>query len=108
MGDRIRLTLANPFLVGIHSFALLLTGVAIGARWGHSPRVAMWMIVLGAGLMVAHDMLAYSIFFLVTTAWACEQVGSAKLQTNTENTVAKAESLRNPNAGERARKRRRN
>jgi predicted phosphodiesterase len=68
--NNIRLQLGNPFLIAIYSLALLLIGAAIGARWGCNPHVAVWLVVLGAALMVAHDMLSFSIIFLVSTAWA--------------------------------------
>lgn len=70
MGDKLRMQLENPFLIGLYSLALLSIGAAIGARWGHSPHVALWMVVLGAGLIVAHDVLTYSIVVsFVSTAW---------------------------------------
>lgn len=46
--------LGNPFLIAIYSFSLLSIGAAIGARWGHSPHVAIWMVVLSAGLRLTH------------------------------------------------------
>ena len=68
--SNIYLQLGNPFLVAIYSLALLLIGAAIGARWDCKPHVAVWLVVLGAALMVAQDILSYSIIFFVSTAWA--------------------------------------
>lgn len=72
--------LGNPLLIGIYSLALLLIGAAIGARWGHSPHTAVWMAVLGAALMVAHDMLTGAIFFLVSAAWALRSSRQREIQ----------------------------
>lgn len=70
MSDQIQMRLGNPFFIGIYSLALLAFGAAIGAQWGHSPQVAVWMVVAGAGLMVAHDTVAFAVIFLLSTAWA--------------------------------------
>ena len=70
MDNKIHMQLGHPILIAIYSFSLLSIGAAIGARWGHSPHMAIWMAVLGSGLMVAHDMLTCSIIFFVSTAWA--------------------------------------
>ena len=70
MDNKIHMQLGHPILIAIYSFSLLLFGVALGAHYGHSPHVAIWMVVLGSGLMVAHDMLTCSIIFFVSTAWA--------------------------------------
>ena len=43
MTNKIEMQLANPLLIGVYSFALLSIGAAIGAWWGHSPRVAVWV-----------------------------------------------------------------
>jgi uncharacterized protein (DUF697 family) len=57
MDNKIHMQLGHPILIAIYSFSLLSIGAAIGARWGQSPHMAIWMAVLGSGLMVAHDML---------------------------------------------------
>jgi hypothetical protein len=55
MTNKIEMQLSNPLLIGVYSFALLLIGAPIGVWWGHSPREAVWIVVLGAVLMVAWD-----------------------------------------------------
>lgn len=69
MSGSIHMRLGNPFFIGIWSLALLSIGAAIGARWGHSPQIAVWMIVVGAALMIAHDIVAFTVIFLFSTAW---------------------------------------
>ncbi len=78
------LTLGNPFLIAIYCLALLLIGAAIGAQWGHAPHTAVWMAVLGAALMVAHDMLTGAIFFYVAAAWALRSSRQREVQANQE------------------------
>ena len=95
MSTKIYLQLGHPILIVIYSLALLSIGAAIGAQWGHSPRIAIWMVVLGAGLMVAHDMLSFSIIFLVSTAWALRAGREREVQkTNEQDAVANAGSPR--------------
>ena len=95
MSSEIHLQLGHPILIVIYSLALLSIGAAIGVRWGHYPHVAIWMVVLGAGLMVAHDMLSFSIIFLVSTAWALRTGRERELQkTNEQDAVANAEAPR--------------
>ncbi len=103
MSSKIHLQLGHPILIVIYSLALLSIGAAIGARWGHSPHVAIWMVVLGAGLMVAHDMLSFSIIFLVSTAWALRASRERELQkTNEQDAVANAGSPRTSRSSGRA------
>ena len=90
MDNKIHMQLGHPILIAIYSFSLLSIGAAIGARWGHSPHMAIWMAVLGSGLMVAHDMLTCSIIFFVSTAWALRANRMQQaLAANPQDTVAK-------------------
>ena len=103
MTSKIHMQLGNPFLIAIYSLALLSIGAAIGAWWGHSPHVAIWMVVLGAGLMVAHDMLSFSIIFLVSTACALRASRERELQkTNEQDAVANAGAPRTSRSSVRA------
>jgi hypothetical protein len=53
------------------------------------------MVVLGAGLIIAHDMLSFSIIFFVSTAWALRASRERELQkTNEPDEVANAGPLR--------------
>jgi len=99
--SNIRLRLGNPFLIAIYSLALLLIGAAIGARWGCNPHLAAWLVVLGAALMVAHDMLSYSIIFFVSTAWALRASRKREIAASTPQAVMDAESPRLPRARKR-------
>ena len=97
MTSKIQMQLANPLLLGAYSLALLSLGAGIGARWGHSPRVAVWMVVLGAVLMVARDMLGFSIIFFMSTAWALQATSKRNLPAeNEQGAVAKSGSQRGP------------
>ena len=101
--SNIHMQLGNPFLIAIYSLALLLIGAAIGAKWGHNPHVALWLVVLGAALMVAHDMLSYSVIFLVSTAWALRASRKREVEAaSTSQAVVNAESPRFPKTRERS------
>jgi hypothetical protein len=107
MSSEIHLQLGHPILIVIYSLALLSIGAAIGVRWGHYPHVAIWMVVLGAGLMVAHDMLSFSIIFLVSTAWALRASRVRELQkTNELDLAANAGSPRTSRSSGRAKTKR--
>ena len=107
--SNIHMRLGNPFLIAIYSLALLLIGAAIGAKWGHNPQVALWLVVLGAALMVAHDMLSYSVIFLVSTAWALRASRKREVEAaSTSQAGVNAESARDSKARERAKTPRRN
>lgn len=83
----------------MYNSVLLLIGVAIGAHC-RSPHVAIWMAALGTGLMVAHDMLFYSIVFVVTTAWALRASRKREVsEMGRQEAIAKSESMRKPVAG---------
>lgn len=102
--SNIHMKLGNPFLIAIYSLALLLIGAAIGARWGSNPHVAVWLVVLGAALMVAHDMLSYSIIFFVSTAWALRASRKQEVaEASTPPAVMDAASPRIPGPRERTR-----
>ena len=61
---KMSVTLGNPILIFLYSLALLVSGGAIGIRWGaswHSMRFA----VLGAILMIVHDWMAEFV-------WSCK------------------------------------
>jgi formate hydrogenlyase subunit 3/multisubunit Na+/H+ antiporter MnhD subunit len=75
------MTLGNPILIGIYSLALLSIGAAIGVRWGHSAHTAIWMVLIGAVLMVIHDMLTGIVLFLSAAAWASRNQYSRNLRT---------------------------
>jgi hypothetical protein len=61
------------------------------------------MVVLGAGLMVAHDMLTCSIIFLVSTALALRASRERELQkTNEQDAFAIAGSPRKSRSSGRA------
>jgi hypothetical protein len=107
--SNIHMQLGNPFLIAIYSLALLLIGAAIGAKWGHNPHLALWLVVLGAALMVAHDMLSYSVIFLVSTAWALRASRKREVEAaSTSQAGVNAESAPFPKTQERTRTPRRN
>ena len=107
MSDQIHMRLGNPFLIGIWSLALLGVGAAIGARWGHSPQVAVWMVVASAGLVIAHDTVAFSIIFLLSTAWASRASRKREVSAaNMQETTANAGAPRTPRSAGRAKARR--
>jgi fatty acid desaturase len=70
MPDEARMQLGNPFLIGVWSLALLTFGAAIGARWGHTMHNVICMIVIGALLMVIHDLVTGVVIFGMSMAWA--------------------------------------
>jgi thiamine pyrophosphate-dependent acetolactate synthase large subunit-like protein len=70
MPDEARMRLGNPFLIGVWSLAMLAFGAAIGARWGHTVRDVICMVVIGALLMVIHDLVTGVLIFGTSMAWA--------------------------------------
>jgi hypothetical protein len=70
MADEATMRLGNPFLIGVYSLALLAFGAAIGGRWGQTPHYVVLMVVIGALLMVIHDMVTGMLFFWISMAWA--------------------------------------
>jgi uncharacterized membrane protein YhaH (DUF805 family) len=97
MDNTMRMRLGSPFLIGIYSLALLSIGAAIGARWAHSPHTAAWMVLLGAVLMVVHDVLTGAIMFFVSAAWASRISRQRESSTtNTREEDARSKSQRRP------------
>jgi hypothetical protein len=90
MTNKIEMQLSNPLTLGAYSLALLSIGAGIGAHWGHYPHVAVWMVVLGAVLMVAHDMLGFSIIFYMCTAWALRANSKRDLPATNEQCIVSA------------------
>lgn len=64
---KISVSLGNPFLIFVWSFAMLLLGSAIGLYWKTMPGTAFCVAALGAVLMVVHDMAMGLLWFAVTT-----------------------------------------
>jgi hypothetical protein len=62
--------LGNPFLIFICSLALLALGVAIGMRWHSQSVTAFSMALLGAALMVLHDVCSALIWMALGAKWA--------------------------------------
>jgi len=94
--SEMKMTLGNPFLIGIYSAALLSIGAAIDARWGHSAHAAIWMVLIGAGLMVVHDMLTGLIFFFASIAWASRNRYPRDLNTTpTQASIEQVKPTRN-------------
>jgi hypothetical protein len=75
MTNKIEMQLSKPLLLGACSLALLSIGAGIGAHWGHYPHVAVWMVVLGAVLMIAHD--TGTARLLLHSAYECAAPSSA-------------------------------
>lgn len=63
---KITVTLANPVLIFLWSLAILLLGCAIGLHWKGTPGTAYWLAIVGALLMVIHDMAMGVLWFSVT------------------------------------------
>lgn len=70
MADEATMKLGNPILIGVYSLALLAFGAAIGCRWGQTPHYVILMIVIGALLMVIHDLATGILIFRISMAWA--------------------------------------
>jgi hypothetical protein len=81
---QMRVQLANPALIFIYSFVLLLFGCAIGMHWNKSPGVAVWIAICAALLMVIHDLLEGFIWFGIAAKWA-----QAVKQSSGENVPVK-------------------
>lgn len=64
---KLTVTLGNPFLIFVRSLAMLLLGCAIGLHWKGTSSTACWLTVLGALLMVIHD-LGMGVFWFRTAA----------------------------------------
>lgn len=64
MGMHVRL--GNPFLIFVYSVAILLLGCAIGLHWKATPAMALCLAVIGALLMVIHDLVTGILWFSVT------------------------------------------
>ena len=73
----VRVRLANPALIFIHSLALLLVGCAIGIHWSKSLGTAVWITICAALLMVLHDLLEGLIWFGITAKWTQAVKGRA-------------------------------
>lgn len=71
---KITASLGNPFLIFLYSMAILLVGCAIGIHWRATPGVAFCMAVIGALLMVIHDMAMGVLWFTV----AAKMVGRTR------------------------------
>jgi hypothetical protein len=70
MADEATMRLGNPFLIGVYSLALLTFGAAIGGQWGKNPHTVILMVVIGAVLMVIHDLVTGILFFSISMKWA--------------------------------------
>ena len=66
---KMQVTFANPFLIFIYSFSLLLVGDAIGVFWRTEPGTAFSIALLGSALMVLHDSLMTVIWFWIIAQW---------------------------------------
>jgi hypothetical protein len=66
---QITMSLANPILVFISSFALLLIGCAIGMHYSKSTSLSVWIAVCGGLLMVIHDLLQGLLWLGITARW---------------------------------------
>jgi hypothetical protein len=64
-----KVTFANPFLILIYSFSLLLMGDAVGVFWRAEPATAFSIALLGAAFMVLHDSLMTVIWFWIIARW---------------------------------------
>jgi hypothetical protein len=65
---KLEMTLGNPILIFIYGLALLLFGCAIGIHWHATPAVAVGLALLGAALMVLHEMFTAILWFWITAA----------------------------------------
>jgi hypothetical protein len=75
---KMKVTLANPFLIAAYSAALLLIGSAVGMRWIHTPITALWLCIAGGLLMAAHNIATGFLWFWLTARW----VRSVMIQRN--------------------------
>jgi hypothetical protein len=76
MSTEMRIRLGNPGLIFIYSLALLLIGSAIGMHCHHSCITTFWISVLGAALVVVHDIISGLIWFVFTALWIRSTQGS--------------------------------
>jgi hypothetical protein len=60
-------TLGHPVLIFIYSTALLLIGCSVGRHWIHTP--VLWCSLVGAALVVAHDLATGFLFFSLSARW---------------------------------------
>jgi hypothetical protein len=64
-----KVTFADPFLIFIYSFSLLLMGDAVGVFWRREPVTAFSIALLGAASMVLHDSLMTVIWCWIIARW---------------------------------------
>jgi len=64
---KIHATLGNPFLIFLYSLAILVLGCAIGIHWKAASGTAFCLAVLGALLMVIHDLAMGVLWFWVVS-----------------------------------------
>lgn len=64
MGMHVRL--GNPLLIFVYSLSILLLGCAIGLYWKAAPGMALCLALIGALLMVIHDLVTGILWFSVT------------------------------------------
>jgi len=62
--------LANPALIFIYSFVLLLLGCAIAIHWSKNLGTPIWIVVCGALLLVIHDLLEGFVWFGIAVRMA--------------------------------------
>jgi hypothetical protein len=62
--------LGDPFLIGVSSLALLALGAAIGANCAFAPHEVVLFVIIGALLMIVHDMVTGVVIFAFCMTWA--------------------------------------
>jgi hypothetical protein len=67
---KMKVTLANPFLIAAYSTALLFIGCGVGVHWTHTLPTALWLCIAGGVLMAAHDIATGFLWFWLTARWA--------------------------------------
>ena len=63
-----KVRLGHPVVIFIHSVALLLIGVAIGAHWHQSYLTPIWIAISGALLVVINELIS-GFWWVSITAW---------------------------------------
>jgi len=66
---RMTIRFGNPVLIFLYSCALLLFGCFAGMRWVKSLTAAIEIAILGATLLVIHDLLVALFSLLAARVW---------------------------------------
>lgn len=70
---KMEIRFGNPVLILLYSAFLLVTGCAIGMFWFKTPEIAIKVAIVGAVLIVIHDMLMALLSLYAARIWIRSQ-----------------------------------